>query len=55
MGVEAAVVVVAAQMGDLAEIAEGGGGGGVGEGGLELREGERVGGRQGGGEHGGRA
>ena len=51
-GVEASVVVVTAQIGDLAEVAEGGGWGGVGEGGLELWEGERVRGGEGGGEHG---
>ena len=38
--VVAAVVVVAAQMGDLPEVAEGGGARGVAERGLELGEGD---------------
>ncbi len=38
VGVEAAVVVVAAEVADLAEVAEGGGPGGLAEGMLELFE-----------------
>ena len=38
VGVEAAVVVVAAEVADLAEVAEGGGPGGLAEGLLELFE-----------------
>ena len=46
-GVEAAVVVVAAQIGDLTEVAEGGGAGGL-QGLLKLIEGDgRAGGQQG--------
>ena len=40
-GIEAAIVVVAAPVGHLAEVAEGGGAGSLVEGGLELREGDR--------------
>ena len=54
-GVVAAVVVVAAQVADLLEIAEGGGARSIAERGLELGEGDgRAGGQQG-GQHGGGA
>ena len=51
VGVVAAVVVVAAQMGDLLEEAKGGGAGGIAEGRLELGEGDGSGGSQPCGQH----
>ena len=49
--VVAAVVVVAAQMGDLPQVAEGGGARGIAERGLELGEGDGGAGSQPGGQH----
>ena len=51
LGVVAAVVVVAAQMADAPEVAEGGGARGIAERALELLEGDGNAGSQPGGQH----